>query len=429
MKRIILYLLIVPTFAYSQEVQQLSLTECYKLSRENHPYYQDRQRIQENTNLKLENIKTQWLPQLNANAQATYQSDAISLKMLIPDLNTKPITFTQKTIESSRDQYKATVDINQMLYDGGSVAAQKEIANSSLEADLLQNESELHKLIEQVNQVYFGLFLYKSNILLLENVQNTLLQRQKTVEASLKSGTLQESDLDYISIEILKNKQQIEELKLSYSSGIAILSELTGKKLNDSLKIELPLVEIPDTGTFLRADLKSFEAQKTSIGFTDKFAKSQRLPRVYAFAQGGYGRPGLNMLQNDFAAFYYIGINLKWNIWDWNKTSRDRQSLAIQRDMLDSRRLAIEKNLKISLDNSNSRIGQLEKSLKTDSAIVGLRKVVTQRSSAKLEQGVIIALDYINDFNAETQAEISMLTHKVQLAQEKVNYLTIKGIF
>ncbi len=426
MKQLIFYILIIPTLAHSQEVQQLSLTECYKLTRENHPYYQDRQRIQENANLKLQNVGTQWLPQLNANAQATYQSDAIKLDMTIP---TGPNQTKELKVESSRDQYKATIDVNQMLYDGGSVAAQKQMTNASLEADLLQNEGELHQLVEQVNQVYFGLLLYKSNIKLLENVESTLLQRQKTIEAALKNGTLQESDLDNIKIEILKNNQQIDELKLSYSSGISVLSELTGRKLNDSLKIEIPEVDIPDTGAFQRAEIKNLEVQEASIKFSDKFTQSQRMPRVYAFVQGGYGRPGLNMLDNNFATFYIVGVNFKWNIWDWNKTSRDRQSLAIERDMIDSRKLAIEKNLRISLDNSRARIGQLEKSLKTDAAIVDLRKSVTQRSSAKLEQGVMIASDYINDLNAETQANITMLTHKVQLAQEKVNYLVIKGIF
>ena len=182
MKQLIFYILIIPTLAHSQEVQQLSLTECYKLTRENHPYYQDRQRIQENANLKLQNVGTQWLPQLNANAQATYQSDAIKLDMTIP---TGPNQTKELKVESSRDQYKATIDVNQMLYDGGSVAAQKQMTNASLEADLLQNEGELHQLVEQVNQVYFGLLLYKSNIQLLENVESTLLQRQKTIEAAL----------------------------------------------------------------------------------------------------------------------------------------------------------------------------------------------------------------------------------------------------
>ena len=78
------------------------------------------------------------------------------------------------------------------------------------------------------------------------------------------NGTLQESDLDNIKIEILKNRQQIDELKLSYSSGISVLSELTGKKLNDSLKIEMPEVDIPDTGALQRAELKNLEAQETS---------------------------------------------------------------------------------------------------------------------------------------------------------------------
>jgi hypothetical protein len=136
----------------------------------------------------------------------------------------------------------------------------------------------------------------------------------------------------------------------------------------------------------------------------------------------------LNMFKTDFSSYYIIGLTLKWNLWDWNKTSRDRKSILLQGELIDSRKLAFEKNLNIMLDNSRARIMQLENSLHTDSLIVDLRTGLTKLSSAKLEQGTVTATDYINDLNGEAQAKIQLKSHMIQLVQEKVNYLTIKGV-
>jgi outer membrane protein TolC len=427
MKRLIFLLLFISPKLIGQDSEKLSLFECIKLARESHPYFSDKQRIIENTNLKIKSVKTQWFPQLNATGQATYQSDVTQLPSALVSKLTQGTSINPASFKTSADQYKAYVDVNQMLYDGGSVSAQKKIAEASSDADLYQNESELHKINEQVNQVYFNLLLLKENMKLIKNVKSNLTEQQKKIESGVKNGILQQSDLDNINIELLKNQQQIEELKINYSTNIEILAELTGKNLNDSLKIEEPVVEISDTGSFHRAELNAFDAQKISLGFSDKLLKSQRLPRVYAFSEGGYGRPGFNMLSNDFSTFWIVGINFKWNIWDWNKTSNDRQELLIQSDMVESKKQAVEKSLRISIDASKSRIAQLEKSIVTDSAIVNLRSEVSQRSSLKLEHGTITASDYINDFNAEIQAKIQMQTHQIQLVQEKVNYFTIKG--
>jgi outer membrane protein TolC len=416
LKLIIAVPLLFPPLLFSQEANKLSLFDCYRLANENHPYYQDKKRIVENAALRIRNINSQWLPQLSINGQATYQSDAIN------------INLGPKKFESSKDQYKATFDLNQVIYDGGSLSAQKNITIATSKADSLQNESELHKIIEQVNQVYFGLLLFRENKKLLEVVKGTLEKRFKTIESGVKNGILQESDLENIKIEILKNQQQLDELKLSYTTGTNILAELTGEVLNDSITIMLPEVSFSDTGNFKRSEIEALDIQKINLLYSDRLVKSQTIPKIYAFSQAGYGRPGLNMLQNDFSPYYIVGVSLKWNLWDWNKTSRDRQSLAIQGDMIETRKLALERNLRIALDNSKSRIDQLDKALISDQAIVELRSNVTRRSTIKLEQGVITATDYINDLNSETQAMILLETHKIQLVQEKVNYLTIKGI-
>jgi outer membrane protein TolC len=426
MKRLLPAIILFPVMLSAQTIQKLELSDCFKLAKENHPIYSDKQRITNNTELKIKTTNTQWLPQLNANGQATYQSDALKISLPVPN---GPSGFTQKSIETNRDQYKLTLDVNQAIYDGGAINAQKQIVKASSEVELMQNESDIHKVYEQINQAYFNLLLLQENKKLLTSVKNTLEQRKLVIASALKNGVLQQSDMDAIEVELLKNKQQTEELSISYSNTVAILAELTSSSITDSINISLPTTLLPDSIQLQRPELIMFDLQKNAITASDKLSQSQRLPKVYAFAQAGYGRPGLNMLATEFAPFYIVGLTLKWNIWDWNKTRNDRQTLVIQNEMTQSKRNFTEKNIKIAVLNSQSKMKQLTNALVTDQSIVNLRSEITNRSENKLNQGVITSSDYINDLNAEIQAKIQQQSHKIQLEQEKVNYLITTGVY
>jgi outer membrane protein TolC len=419
------FIIILPLLcqlAYGQDSLNLSLERCYKMARESHPYYSDKQRIIEANDLKIKNYNSQWLPQVSASGQATWQSTGIEIT--VPQVT--PTGVTMQTMSPDKDQYKVTLDVNQMLYDGGVTAAQKKIASSNTEADNQQNEADLLKIKDQVTSVYFSLLVINENIKLLNSVKSTLEQRFKSVESAVNNGILQQNDLDILKIEFLKNKQQIHELETGYEYGLKILSELTGSNINPAAQIATPQVNIMLVDSISRPEIKLFESQQQSIAFSDRLTASQRLPKVYAFAQGGYGKPGLNMLSNEFDTYYMVGISFKWTLWDWNKTSRDRKLLLLQKDMVGTRENAFLKTLNIQSNNSLSRIKQIESSLDTDQSIVELREGITKRSTTRLDQGIITATDYLNDLNAETQSKIQLETHKLQLIQEKINYNTIK---
>jgi outer membrane protein TolC len=366
--------------------------------------------------LKLKNTNSQWLPQLNLNGQATYQSDVTSIPLKVPGLTALP-----------KDQYKANVDINQVIYDGGSIKAQNQINRVSANADLQQIETEMQKVKEQVNLVFFNLILIKQNRAILESLQNTITDRFKTVQTGVKNGLLQQNDQDVLQVELIKNAEQINELDISYQYGIKTLSELTGRDVAINAQMKAPEINLQISDSITRPELKQLELQQSTLDFSEKLTGSQRIPKLYAFSQAGYGRPGLNMLSSDFETFYIVGVTLKWNIWDWSKTSHDRQLLMIQKDMLGTRREAFIKSIRIALNNSESHIRQLEKSLEADSAMVELRKGIADRSAVRLENGVISASDYVNDVNASAQSKLQFEFHKVQLIQEKVNYMTLKG--
>jgi len=153
------------------------------------------------------------------------------------------------------------------------------------------------------------------------------------------------------------------------------------------------------------------------------------MPKVYAFVQGGYGRPGLNMLSNNFEAYYMVGANFKWTLWDWNKNRKDRKVLDVQKKMIQDKREMFDVNLNIDLQNRLSTIVKLEEALKRDNQIVELRSRITKTSASRFENGVITSSDYLADLNAEKVAKINLETHRIQLVQAKANYLLAKGNF
>ncbi len=407
-------------FSISTNAQNpVGLKDCLKKAREYHPYFLDKQRIDKNRELRIKNINSMWLPQLNLNAQATYQSEGTKIDVPIPGFNVSG---------SPLDQYKVTMDINQVLFDGGTSAAQKKLTESSVNADLQQNETDLYKVNDQVTAIYFNTLLLQVSRELYTNMLSDLSAKEQKISSGVRNGILIQSDLDNLKVEILKTRQLIQEIELAHANSLWVLSDITGDSALVNAKLTIPDLVVLPNDSLNRPELKFFDIQKEMLDGSKSISSTQRIPKLYAFSQLGYGRPGLNMLKDDFQPYYIVGLKFQWNIWDWKKTSREKSIYSVQQEMIDSKKEWYIRNVNISGNNELTRMKQLENALGTDEEILGLRKNITVQSEKRLEQGVLTMTDYLTDYNAEVKAGLQLETHKIQLIQSKANYLIIKGI-
>lgn len=403
----------------AQDSTVISLTDCIRKAREFHPYYSDKQRIDVSKDLKIRNISTMWFPQVNLNAQATYQSEATKINVPIPNIDIP---------STSLDQYKVTLDINQVLFDGGNVKAQKKLAGASVDAELQQNETDIYKVNEQVINVYFNSLLLQVTRQMYTNTLDDLSAKEKKIASGVQNGILMQSDLDNLTVEILKTKQLLSELEFSQQNNFQVLFTLTGDSLVLKSKLIAPEISYQNGDSVNRPELKLFDSQKSVLEGSKSISSSQRLPKLYAFSQVGYGRPGLNMLNDDFQSFYIVGLKLQWNIWDWKRTSREKSMYSIQEEMVDSKKESYLRNMSIASNNELTKIKQIEAALITDEEIYRLRKGISKQSEKRLDQGMITMTDYLTDYNAEIRAGLQLETRKVQLIYNKANYLFIRGL-
>ena len=70
--------------------------------------------------------------------------------------------------------------------------------------------------------------------------------------------------------------------------------------------------------------MELFQLKKNEIDASEALIAKKNSPKLFGFANGGYGNPGLNVLDNSFQTFYTVGLKLNWTVFDWNASRKER---------------------------------------------------------------------------------------------------------
>lgn len=416
MIKIILLLLLPAQLVFAQN--EVMLDSCYSWTRQNYPNLKQAGVWEQITALKKENLKTANLPQLTLNGQASYQSNVT--KIDIPDL---PVNISPM----SKDQYKAYAEFRQSIWDGGLTAANTELEDAILKSNLSQLEVELYKLNEQVSQSFFTALAIDKQNRILEAQIEVMQEKLKEVRSGIEAQVVEASAEWEIEAEILNMEQNRIQLLAGKSAAVHILSILTGKNIDDNAEFQSQQENSNENTAINRPENELFADQRSRLVKQSDLLSKTRNPKIFGFGQAGYGRPGLNMLNNNFDTYYLVGVGVSWNAFDWKKTAREKQMLQLQSDMIDQQEETFTQNISVLLAQQQEQIYKLEKLLETDKKMVTLRSNIVKTSASKLENETIKTSDYIQDVQAETIAKLNAELHQIQLNEAREKYSLIQG--
>ncbi|MCF8296099.1 MAG: TolC family protein [Saprospiraceae bacterium] len=427
---------------FAQKPDTITLDYCHNLAIKNYPVSKQKELFIQKNALAVKNLKKNYLPQLSVNAQATYQSDVTAIELDFSEMKVDiqipglPIPIPELPIEITgpdmpevaKDQYKMSLDVNQVIYDGGVTNNQRKIEDIDLQINNQSVDVELFSIKQNINDVFFTLFLLQENKKLIEVSKEEINSQLKKIQSGIDNGVILKSNSYAIEAEIIKLEQKQIEAENGILTAFKILNEYCGTEFSENSLIMLPEQQI--TANSLnnnRPELTLFDFQKQKITASKKLISTKTRPKMYGFGQVGYGNPGLNMFSEGFNSYYIVGARISWNIWDWNQSKTDKKILDIQNKIIDSKKETFEKNIKIAGENSISAISNYELLIQKDNEIIELRTKIKETAASQLANGVITSSEYISELNAETQAKLNLQYHKIQLTKAKINYLTITG--
>ncbi len=406
------------TFIIVSAQQVLTLEVCYDLAERNYPLSRQINLLEEKSKSEIRGIEKDQLPQLHLRAQATYQSEVIQFPIDIPNSTINP---------PNKDQYRATLDANQLIYRGGSIAANIRLKEAELQAQQQQVAVSLYSLRTHINQNYFSVLLFQEQTKQLNSKMEQLKGRLKEIESGVKYGAVLPATQHLLRAEILKLEQQLLETDHNRKKALGNLASLLSQNLDSNTILESPQILIADDTISNRPELKLFDLQQNHLQTSKEVLSIANYPSLMGFAQAGYGNPGLNMLDNSFQDFYMLGLKLNWSILDWGKTKERKQSVDISKKIISTEKETFVLNNTMQLNEAKTDIAKYQETLEKDFEIIDLREQVLQAATSQFNNGAITSSQYVMELNNLYEAKINQELHRTQLSLAKANYKVIKG--
>lgn len=413
----VLCLISMPFINLAQEV--LTIEQCYESARNNYPLIKQKELIEQSKEFSIANVRSGLLPQISINAQATYQSDVTQVPITAPGFNIEAL---------AKDQYKVYGEVTQSLYDGGTTKGQKTIVETSARVEDQKLEIELYKIKERINQLFFGILLVDEQTKQLELLQKDLERNIARTESAVRNGTAFKMSVDLLQAEYLKAEQRIIEAQSMRQAFIVMLGYFINKPLTETTQLEKPIIlSFEDQPLLTRPELTLFNYQNEMLGAQYELGKTKTLPRVGLFLQGGYGRPALNQLKNEFDTYYLGGIRLNWSLPGFYNSKRDKQLLDLNMRQVNAQKETFEFNTNLITGQQKQELNKLKKLISVDDKIIELRTSIKQTAEMQQENGVITTNDYLRELNAEDQAKQNRLLHEMQLLMALYAYQNTIG--
>ena len=414
-KKIISFALIMMATA----IQAQTLEECQLAAEKNYPMIKQYDLISQTTQLTVRNIQKGWLPQIAIAAQATYQSDVTSWPESMKG------TFQQLGIHMkglSKDQYKVGIDLQQTIYDGGTISSLRSVARQEEKVQKAQVETNLYQVRKRVNEMYFSLLLLNEQIKLNDDVKALLLSSEKKLANMLKGGTIATSDFENIRAERLSVEQQNESLKSQQQMLQHLLSTFCGIKVSN---VQKPAPFETTISTNKRPEMLLFDYQLQLSSIKEKALNSQVRPKLGIFAQGFYGYPGLNMFEDmmnrKWSLNGMVGVKLSWNIGALYSLKNDKAKLRLQREMTENAREIFLFNNQLEEIQQNENIKRYHTMKQTDDEIIMLRTNIRKAAESKLSHGIIDVNNLLREINNENAAKIQQTIHDIEMLKEMYN--------
>lgn len=413
MKQILLLSFAIIGF-YANAQQSLTLEDCCTLANKNYPIAKQKELLQKKSDYEVEALQTGKLPKIDLIAQGSYQNQVTT----IPNPMLEPI---------NNDQYRANIDVNQLIYNGGLIDANTKLKEAQTKTQQQQVEVNLYQLKFRINQLFFSILYLQERKEILISKQSQLLSKIKEVKSGIQFGAILPASEKVLEAENLKIKQQLSEIQFDKKRLLENLSSLTFSSIPETAVLQKPILIAEESTQNNRPELKYFEFQNQQIEASKTVVSKNNLPKINVFGLAGYGNPGLNMVDNSYQPILMIGLRANWNVFDWNKSKAEKDALTVSADIVATEKETFLLNNSLQLQEMSNEIKKSEEIIKTDMEIIGLREYVEKSANAQLKNGVITTSEYLVEFTNLYEARANQKVHEIQLALANANYQVVKG--
>jgi outer membrane protein TolC len=363
------------------------------------------------------------LPAFSVDGLAQYQSDVAKINVTLPGVNLP---------NPKNDTYDARIGAQQRLYDP-SIRPRQAIERAQLAESQARVRSAMYSLNESASSAFFVALRAQFQIDEIENTIKDLEAQLQVASSRIKAGTALPSEANALRAEVMRRRQNVFEQQAARAAAIAILSDITGKTIDRETILSMPsasdsLTRAAGASIRARPEYEQFARTRDVLEANARARSAQDKPRISAFGRLGYGRPGLNPLNDRFDTYWLSGVQLQWTPWSWGSSARDRQVAELQRQIVTTEEQAFTQQIERAIEQDVTSIERLERALAEDDEIIALRESILSETRSRYRESVITSAEYVDRQTDVLSARVARALHRVELAQARVHLRTTLGM-
>ncbi|MCC6930628.1 MAG: TolC family protein [Gemmatimonadaceae bacterium] len=412
--------------AQAPDTLQLSALQDAAVQRD--PRAGQRELLRDASALRLTTLDMERRPQLALNGSASHQSDVTQLLLKLPNA-TMPVL--------PKDRWQTTLDVSQLLYDGGSIAARQSVERARVAESAAAVDATLYRLRGEVNGAFFSAYLLQERAQEFDALLGDLDARLQLARARVINGAALPRDTSAIVAEQLRSRMARDEALSARRASVAVLERLTGRTIADGTILALPdyAADVDRTRSEGRVDalrarpeFAQFARTRERIDREAALTNVENRPRVLAFGQGGVGRPGLNQFRTDPDGFWMAGVRVEWRPWTWRGAQRAAEGLRLQQRIVTTEERALAEQLARAVESDLADMQRVRDALASDAQLVTLRQSIEVQARAQFNEGAITGAEYVETRTDVVEATLQLQRHRAELAQAQARYLTTLGL-
>jgi outer membrane protein TolC len=355
-----------------------------------------------------------------------FQSDVIRIPFQLPG--------GQAPLAPPHDTYDARLEAQQRLIDP-TLGARRGVERAQLAESQARVRTALYALRQNVNDAFFAAARLQAQRGDIETSITDLQAQLRVAQDRVRLGTALPSEGATLQAELLRRQQSLAEIDADRRAALEVLAELTGTRvaLTTALALPDPATEVARARAAVgdlraRPEYEQFARTRDLIARQEDAASAQEKPRVSAFGRAGYGRPGLNPLNTRFDSYWLGGLQVQWTPWTWGTTRRDREVLALQRQIVATEEAAFAEGIRRAVAQDLATIDRLESTLASDEQIIELRERIARETRLRFQEGVVTSAEYVDRQTDVLNARLARTAHRAELAQARARFLTTVGV-
>ena len=419
---LLIAVIILPMFACSQTCRHFTLDELVRSAYEKYPYANRLELIKGQSSESAKAIDAEWLTHVSASVKSSYQSEISSID--IPkDIENK---FGINTDGGKKLQYQGGLSVSQLIYDGGVSSIKKRISKLDYNTRTDQVKSQMLQVEDAIDNLFENILLSKEQIKAVQFKRADLELRKKDVSTAIQIGISLKTDIQEIEANIIQLCQQETEFRMSIRQQYITLSSYAQQPIDTTTILELPeATNAIDRNFSARPDYDIYSLQLKNAEWKMKELNTEFVPKLSLFANGYYGRPGLNMMNYTSHYSGIVGVSITWNIDALYNNTHQRKLINIDKEMTRNQQSTYEIDMNRQIDNLNINLSKNRELANSDDKIIKIRSNIKDVASIQLKNGSITLTDYLIKLNDEAQAMVNKSIHHIEYLMDGAKMRTL----